>query len=138
MATLQNTDLFYVQRGSDGRKIEYQTLQSDVLEGVDTSTLLPLAGGNMTGAVTSTEIAITDSEFDLSKGNFFSSAVDAVPAATNGVNGQSGLIRFTAAPSSLDAVFKTPDGFDIAAASVVPFYVKTPTEILLGNPVEVS
>ena len=101
MATLQNTDLFYVQRGSDGRKIEYQTLQSDVLEGVDTSTLLPLAGGNMTGAVTSTEIAVTDTEFDLSKGNFFSSAVDAVPAATNGVNGQSGLIRFTTAPVHL-------------------------------------
>ena len=81
---------------------------------------------------------LLDAVFDLSQGNFFSSAVDSVPAATNGVNGQSGLIRFTVVPTSLDTVFKTPDGFDIAAASVVPFYVKTPTEILLGNPVEVS
>ena len=64
--------------------------------------------------------------------------MDAVPAATGGVNGQSGLIRFTAAPSSLNAVFKTPDGFDLTAASVVPFYVKAVDEILLGNPVEVS
>ena len=135
---LQNTDLFYVNRGDNGHKIEYSDIKSDVISGVDTSTLLPLAGGRMTGAVNSAEIAITDTEFDLSKGNFFSSAVDAVPEATDGVNGQSGLIRFTTAPSSLNAVFKTPDGFDITAASVVPFYVKTPTEILLGNPVEVS
>ena len=135
---LQDTDLLYVQRGDDGFKTEYSTIKSDIAGDVDLSVLLPLAGGNMTGAVTSTEVAITDAVFDLSQGNFFSSAVDSVPAATNGVNGQSGLIRFTVAPSSLDTVFKTPDGFDIAAASVVPFYVKTPTEILLGNPVEVS
>ena len=135
---LQDTDLLYVQRGDSGFKTEYSTIKSDIAGDVDLSVLLPLAGGNMTGAVTSTEVAITDAVFDLSQGNFFSSAVDSVPAATNGVNGQSGLIRFTVAPSSLDTVFKTPDGFDIAAASVVPFYVKTPTEILLGNPVEVS
>ena len=135
---LQDTDLLYVQRGDSGFKTEYSTIKSDITGDVDLSVLLPLAGGNMTGAVTSTEVAITDAVFDLSQGNFFSSAVDSVPAATNGVNGQSGLIRFTVAPSSLDTVFKTPDGFDIGAASVVPFYVKAADEILLGNPVEVS
>lgn len=136
MATLQNDDLFYVQRGNDGRKITYQTLQSDVNEGV--SGFLPLAGGNMTGAVTSGEVAIAADSFDLSDGNFFSAGAIDVPNPTNGVVGQSGLIRFTAVPTSLGDQLIQPANFDITAACIVPFYVQAADRVLLGNPVEVS
>ena len=135
---LQNDDLFYVQRGTTGHKIEYQNIKSDVIDGVDTSGLLPLAGGNMTGAVTSTEVAITAGAFDLSEGNFFSAGAIDVPNPTNGVVGQSGLIRFTAVPTSLGDQLIQPANFNITAASVVPFYVQAANRVLLGNPVEVS
>ena len=55
---LQDTDLLYVQRGDSGFKTEYSTIKSDITGDVDLSVLLPLSGGNMTGAVTSTEVAI--------------------------------------------------------------------------------
>lgn len=135
---LQNTDLLYVQRADTGHKIEYSDLKSDVISGVDTSGLLPLAGGNMTGAVTSTEVAITAGSFDLSEGNFFSAGAIDVPNPTNGVVGQSGLIRFTDVPTSLGDQLIQPANFNITAASVVPFYVQAADRVLLGNPVEVS
>ena len=133
---LQNTDLFYVQRGDTGHKIEYSTLQSDVIGGV--SGFLPTAGGNMTGAVTSSEVAIAADSFDLSDGNFFSAGAIAVPNPTGGVVGQSGLIRFTAAPTSLGDQLIQPANFNITAACIVPFYVQATDRVLLGNPVEVS
>ena len=124
---LQSTDLFYVQRGNTGHKIEYKDFG-----------LLPLAGGNLTGAVTSNEIAITAGGWDLSNGNFFSCGAVAIPTPSNGVNGQSGLIRFTDVPTSFPAETILPANFNIAAACVVPFYVQAADRILLGNPVEVS
>ena len=135
---LQNTDLFYVQRGDTGHKIEYSTLQSDVIDGVDTSGLLSLSGGTMTGALCSTEVAIAADKFDLSDGNFFSAGAIAVPNPTGGVPGQSGLIRFTAVPTSLGDQIKLPNNFNITAASIVPFYLRPDGTLLLGNPVEVS
>ena len=125
--TLQNTDLFYVQRGATGHKIEYGNIG-----------FLPETGGNLTGAVTANEITIEAGSWDLSEGNFFNCGAITVPTPTNGVNGQSGLIRFTAAPTSLPTELITPTGFNITAACIVPFYVRAEDEILLGNPVEVS
>ena len=124
---LQSTDLFYVQRGASGHKIEYKDFG-----------LLPLAGGNLTGAVTSNEIAITAGGWDLSEGNFFSCGAIAIPTPSNGVNGQSGLIRFTGVPTSFPAETILPDSFDITVACIVPFYVQADNRILLGLPVEVS
>ena len=124
---LQSDDLFYVQRGNSGHKIEYKDFG-----------LLPLAGGNLTGAVTANEIAITASAWDLSDGNFFSCGAIAIPTPTKGVNGQSGLIRFTDVPTSFPAETILPADFNIAGACVVPFYVQAADRILLGNPVEVS
>ena len=145
---LQNTDLLYVQRGDDGFKTEYTTLKSDGLAdvpAVDAYTkqqaddkFVELAGDKLTGAITSTEVPITAGEFDLSKGNFFSCGAVAVPTPTGGVNGQSGLIRFTATPASLPAELILPNNFNIANPSVVAFYVAAADRILLGNPVEVS
>ena len=124
---LQSNDLLYVQRGTDGHKIEYKDIG-----------LLPLAGGNLTGAVTANEIAIEAGGWDLSEGNFFSCGAIAIPTPSNGVNGQSGLIRFTAVPTSFPAQTILPAGFNITAACIVPFYVQAADRILLGNPVEVS
>ena len=102
------------------------------------SSFLPLAGGNLTGAVTANEIAITAGGWDLSEGNFFSCGAVAIPTPSNGVNGQSGLIRFTDVPTSFPAETILPADFNIAAPCVAPFYVQAADRILLGNPVEVS
>lgn len=100
---------------------------------------LPLTGGAMTGAVTSTERSIAAGAFDLSTGNFWSCGAIAVPAPTNAVPAMSGVIRMTAAPTGWDAVFKHPGGTATAPTAfpaVVPFYVVSSTEILLGSPIE--
>jgi hypothetical protein len=90
------------------------------------------------GKLTYPEAAITPTAFDLSQTPFFSCGAIDVPTPTNGVNGQSGLIRFTDTPTSLAAELILPSGFNITAACIVPFYVRAADEILLGNPVEVS
>ena len=104
----------------------------------DPASFLPISGGNLTGAATQTEVAIAAGGWDLSDSNFFSCGAIDVPNPTNGVNGQSGLIRFTDVPTSLGDQLILPDGFNITAACIVPFYVRAADEILLGNPVEVS
>ena len=163
---IENDDLLYVQRptGDDAGayKIEYEDLKDAIVaevpdppDPVDAYTkaesddryytktdsdakYFPLAGGNLTGAATQTEVAITAGGWDLSDSNFFNCGAIDVPTPTNGVNGQSGLIRFTATPTSLPAELILPSSVNITAACIVPFYVRAADEILLGNPVEVS
>jgi hypothetical protein len=153
---IENTDLLYVQRPEGGDagayKIEYEDLKDAIVaevpdppDPVDAYTktesdakYFPFAGGNLTGAATQTEVAITAGGWDLSTANFFSCGAIAVPNPTEGVNGQSGLIRFTDVPTSLGDQLILPSGFNITAACIVPFYVRAADEILLGNPVEVS
>ena len=153
---IENTDLLYVQRpeGADAGayKIEYEDLKDAIVsevpdppDPVDAYTkaesdakYFPFAGGNLTGAATQTEVAITAGDWDLSTANFFSCGAIEVPNPLNGVNGQSGLIRFTAEPTGFGGQIILPANFNITTAAVVPFYVATPTRILLGTPVEVS
>ena len=100
---------------------------------------LNLAGGNLTGGVTQTERTITAGAFDLAAGNLWTAGAIAIPAATNVVAGMSGLIRLTAAPTGWAAMFKHAGGSATAPTAfpaIVPFYVSSATEILVGKPVE--
>ena len=135
---LQDTDLFYVQRGDDGFKTEYSTLKTDISGSLGLDDYVLKAGDNLTGALTQTEVEILTAGWDMSESNFFRCGAVAVPTPTGAVNGQSGLIRFTATPLSLPAELILPNNFDIANPSVVAFYVAAADRILLGNPVEVS
>ena len=96
-----------------------------------------VAGDNFTGTVTSTERTITASDFDLSTGNFWTCGNIAVPNPTNATAGTAGLIRVTAAPASFGGNFDWPDGAGYVAPTafpaVVPFFVVSSTQILMGN-----
>ena len=105
----------------------------------DLTPYLEKAGGNMTGAVTQTELFVTSAVggFDLSKSNFWACSLANVPTPTNGVNGQSGLIKFENVVTSWDTAFKSPPDITVTPA-IVPFYVESPASILLGDAVEVG
>jgi len=96
-----------------------------------------VAGDNFTGTVTSTERTITAGAFDLSTGNFWTCGNIAVPNPTNATAGTAGLIRVTAAPASFGGNFDWPDGAGYVAPTafpaVVPFFVVSSTQILMGN-----
>jgi hypothetical protein len=106
--------------------------------GADNDPFLPLAGGNMTGGVTQTETAITAGSFDLSAGNFFSAGAITIPSPTNGVNGQSGLIRITDSAVSFTTGVMTNIPTAVTAPAIIPFYVESDTVVRLGDPVEVA
>ena len=94
------------------------------------------AGDIITGAITSVEKEITSSKCDLSEGPFFViNAETEVPTPTNAVAGASGLIRVNASITgwaaeftALSSALPAPTNFP----SVIPFYVQSPTSILLG------
>ena len=93
----------------------------------------------MTGGVTATVRTVTASAFDLATGNLWECGGIAVPNPTNAVAGMTGVIVFSAAPTAFSTFFKFPDGATISPSSfpaVVPFYVASASEILLGKPVE--
>jgi hypothetical protein len=96
-----------------------------------------VAGDNFTGTVTSTERTITAGAFDLSTGNFWTCGNIAVPNPTNATAGTAGLIRVTAAPASFGGNFDWPAGAGYVAPTafpaVVPFFVVSSTQILMGN-----
>ena len=79
--------------------------------------------------------------WDLSTGNNWLNTGTNVPQPTNGVAGQNGIILVTAEPSSWPAngALKYPGGTAPVLASypsVIPFYVKSATEVLTGSPIE--
>ena len=83
-----------------------------------------------------TERTITANAFDLATGNLWTCGNIAVPNPTNGVAGQVGVIRVTAAPASFDTQWDHPGGGYTAPASVpaiAPFYVISNTQFLLGS-----
>ena len=94
-------------------------------------------GGNFTGGVTMVERPISATDFDLSTSNFWNAGAIDIPNPTNAVNGQSGLIRLTAEPTSWGANYKNVPG-SVTPESIIPFYVKAADDILLGEPVEVN
>ena len=91
------------------------------------------------GTVETNERTITAGAFDLSTGNHWTCGAITVPAPTNATAGTSGLIRITAGPVVWNGVFKFPGGAapTIAAfPAIIPFYVQSGSEILMGNVAE--
>ena len=108
------------------------------LSGSQTSAIKANGSASFAGGVTAGAETITSS-FDLQTGNFFTCGAISVPNPTNAVEGQSGLIVMTGAPTAWGSNFKFPDGTPIAPSSfpaVAPFYVKGSSEILVGKAVE--
>jgi hypothetical protein len=83
-----------------------------------------------------TERTITANAFDLSTGNLWTCGAIAIPNPTNGVAGQVGVIRVTAAPSSFGTEWDHPGGSYTAPTSfpaLAPFFVISSTQFLLGS-----
>ena len=151
---LQNTDNFLVNRSGTAYKVPFSELDANAqtaisnaataqstADGAETTAnaALPKAGGQMTGALTTTERTITAGAFDLSTGNSWTCGAIAVPNPTNGVAGQTGVIRVTAAPTGWGSNFKFPGGTAIAPTAfpaMVPFYVQDASTILVGTAIE--
>ena len=108
-----NSSLYYTKTETDGKFVE-------------------LAGDEMTGSVTVDERTITDIEFDLSTGPYWTAGAIDIPNPTNAVSGMGGLIRLTEAPTSWGSNFKFVDDTPPGADGTVPFYVISPTEISVG------
>ena len=158
---LQNTDKFLVNRSGASYKVAFSELDANAQTAItdaanaqstantaDTNattalnaanSALPKAGGQMTGALTTTEVEITSGSFDLTAGNAFYCAGITVPNPSGGVAGQSGTIRITAGPVVWSANFKFPDATAPTISSypaLIPFYVQDASTILMGNVTE--
>ena len=82
-----------------------------------------------------TERTITAGAFDLATGNLWTCGAIAIPNPTNGVAGQVGVIRVTAAPTSFGNQWDHPGGAYTAPATfpaLAPFFVPflAPQELL--------
>ena len=83
-----------------------------------------------------TERTITAGAFDLATGNLWTCGAIAIPNPTNGVAGQVGVIRVTAAPTSFGNQWDHPGGAYTAPATfpaLAPFFVTSSTQFLLGS-----
>ena len=83
-----------------------------------------------------TERTITASAFDLATGNLWTCGAIAIPNPTNGVAGQVGVIRVTAAPTSFGNQWDHPGGSFTAPSSfpaIAPFFVISSSQFLLGS-----
>ena len=83
-----------------------------------------------------TERTITASAFDLSTGNLWTCGAIAIPNPDNGVAGQVGVIRVTAAPTSFGDEWDHPGGAYTAPTdfpAIAPFFVTSSTQFLLGS-----
>ena len=83
-----------------------------------------------------TERTITASAFDLATGNLWTCGAIAIPNPTNGVAGQVGVIRVTAAPTSFGNQWDHPGGSFTAPTSfpaIAPFFVTSSSQFLLGS-----
>ena len=151
---LQDTDLFYVQRGTDGHKIEYSSLKTEIADSVDTDGFVLKAGDQLTGSLGVAEVEIVDrSTFDLSETHFFrwtsnsfSSNVGSVPVFRNARSSMSGLIFIDSSegtpylPLAWDtSIENPPTSLTEGSDYIIPFYIKSDgTTMVLGSPVEVS
>ena len=83
-----------------------------------------------------TERTITAGAFDLATGNLWTCGAIAIPNPTNGVAGQVGVIRVTAAPTSFGNQWDHPGGSYTAPTTfpaIAPFFVTSSTQFLLGS-----
>ena len=95
------------------------------------------------GQVSAPERTITAGagNWDLTDGNFWTCGAIAIPQPTNGLTGQSGVIRLTAAPTSWPSggALKYAGGLAPAPAvfpAVIPFFVQDASNVLLGSATE--
>ena len=97
------------------------------------------AGGAMTGTFTEAVRTVAAGAFDLATGNIWDVPAVAVPNPTGAVAGTSGLLILSALPVSWGSAFKFTGGSapaPVAFPTVLPFYVNSPTEVLIGKPTE--
>jgi hypothetical protein len=148
---LQSTDLFYVQRGTDGHKIEYSSLLQDV---EDSDKFVLKEGDQLTGSLGVAEQEIVNrSDFDLSKTHFFRWSNDSfvinfgsVPGPQNGRSSMTGLIYIDSSegtpylPLAWDnSIENPPTDLTEGTDYIIPFYIKRGgITMVLGSPVEVS
>ena len=145
---LQDTDLFYVQRGNDGHKTEYSTIKQDIADDY-----VLKAGDQLTGSLGVEEIEIKnrglgDGTFDLSKSHFFRWSADSttilsgsVPPPQNARENMSGLIKIdnnTIIFGWDNSIKNPPTSLDGSKDYIIPFYIETGGSMVLGSPVEVS
>ena len=92
---------------------------------------------NYTARTSMTERTITAGAFDLATGNLWTCGAIAVPNPTNGVAGQVGVIRVTAAPINFGNEWHHPNGAGYTAPTafpaIAPFFVTANNEFLLGS-----
>ena len=91
---------------------------------------------NYTARTSMTERTITAGAFDLATGNLWTCGAIAIPNPTNGVAGQVGVIRVTAAPTSFGNQWDHPDGAYTAPTAfpaIAPFFVTASNQFLLGS-----
>ena len=118
------------------------TIKADTIEsdGGTAKTVNDLVVSGATAVITAqrsmTERTITAGAFDLATGNLWTCGAIAIPNPTNGVAGQVGVIRVTAAPSSFGTEWDHPGGAYTAPTSfpaIAPFFVISSTQFLLGS-----
>ena len=91
---------------------------------------------NYTARTSMTERTITAGAFDLATGNLWTCGAIAIPNPTNGVAGQVGVIRVTAAPTSFGNQWDHPGGAYTAPTAfpaIAPFFVTASNQFLLGS-----
>ena len=91
---------------------------------------------NYTARTSMTERTITAGAFDLATGNLWTCGAIAIPNPTNGVAGQVGVIRVTAAPTSFGNQWDFPGGAYTAPTAfpaIAPFFVTASNQFLLGS-----
>ena len=120
----------------------FGTLRADTIQsdGGTAKTVNDLVVSGATAVITAqrsmTERTITAGAFDLATGNLWTCGAIAIPNPTNGVAGQVGVIRVTAAPSSFGTEWDHPGGAYTAPTSfpaIAPFFVISSTQFLLGS-----
>ena len=120
----------------------FGTIKADTIEsdGGTAKTVNDIVVSGATAVITAqrsmTERTITAGAFDLATGNLWTCGAIAIPNPTNGVAGQVGVIRVTAAPTSFGNQWDHPGGSYTAPASfpaIAPFFVISSTQFLLGS-----
>lgn len=120
----------------------FGTIKADTIEsdGGTAKTVNDLVVSGATAVITAqrsmTERTITAGAFDLATGNLWTCGAIAIPNPTNGVAGQVGVIRVTAAPTSFGNQWDHPGGSYTAPTSfpaIAPFFVTSSTQFLLGS-----
>ena len=126
-------DLWY--NSNDGRLYVYYIQGNGQEQWVEAAPGNGFLGGEIDQSITTPVRAIASDAFDLATGPYWSCGAVDVPNPTNAVAGMTGVIRFTAAPTSWAANFKFPGGtFDEPGEfpAIVPFFVQDASTIEVG------